>query len=163
MKKRAPGWLGFKKGMKCHYPVIFRDYFINYEIRIPSLNNQDSNGIRKGPRVFSTRGSPEQRRASEIQQKKHPQNEGGPWKNRVTGPCKYGKFCGIYVRFLGVYSCFFVLHVGNQMCVCTRLQFLFLSIHLVGHVFYTCAVKKTTHVIMAAILIVNFLQNLRDV
>ena len=34
---------------------VYDDYFINHDIRIPSLNNQDSMGS-KGPRVFS-RGS----------------------------------------------------------------------------------------------------------
>ncbi len=33
MKNTLVGWV--------KYPVIFRDYFINHDIRIPSLNNQD--------------------------------------------------------------------------------------------------------------------------
>ena len=33
--------IGFYIGDEISYPVMFRDYFINHEIRIPSLSNQD--------------------------------------------------------------------------------------------------------------------------
>jgi len=42
-------------GMKS-YPVIFRDNVINHDIRISSLNHQDSNGKHPEVRVFVVRG-----------------------------------------------------------------------------------------------------------
>ena len=35
-EKKAPGCVGYFSGMNS-YSVIFRDYFLNHEIRIPSL------------------------------------------------------------------------------------------------------------------------------
>ena len=40
-EQRAPGWLGYIGDELL--PSLFWDYFINHEIRIPFLTNQDPN------------------------------------------------------------------------------------------------------------------------
>ena len=40
-----------------YYPVIIRDYFINHDIRIPSLNNQYDSWKVRDPGILSFRGS----------------------------------------------------------------------------------------------------------
>ena len=53
LKKGTNGCLGDLLGME-YCPVIFRDYFINHDIRIPFLNNQD---FMESQVVFFFRGS----------------------------------------------------------------------------------------------------------
>ena len=60
--REGSGFLGISEQWKKNWLVrlyrgwnptqLYRDYFINHDIRIPSLNNQRFNGFRKGPRVF---------------------------------------------------------------------------------------------------------------